>query len=541
MRRVPRVGWLVMLLVIALAGIGIGWTLWFKTLTISGVVETGRVHAGIVNAFTDDDDVVNDTAKDSLDADDCADIGGVDIDGDGLTSCDPAACGRDPKPRYDKDVARCDAAITDDPNKATVTKRNVYPSYHCTAWFDIVNDGTIPVKVAAATINGKPLQPGAPTPFDLSGDGLPDVEIEVPDLELCKQIDPGDEPMQLEVRQHVLQEAPQGASLTYTLEVQLNQWNEPCPPPQPVFEVTAVGATPEAAVAVAEALGLPTSDILMEDGSLLYIDPEKFQAVPTKPAEFVPDTEEDGQETVAEAFDFDALMEMQVYDEGAALGRSLAAAQVLTITDVAMPSADHSMFEWTMDDQGMVERVPIDTHVNFGFELNGLPVVGPGAKGKVAFDSEGEVSLLRQAWRDVRRGDSVEIMAPGEAQEHCAESFFDVFTEISIANPESAQLNLAPPRLLYYAPSLAMDSVQRLYPHYECGGTAMVNGQEIILQSIFVPAIEDVPQVELSVKCGGEPGHGRGHGERRYAALQLSVELLPRDARSGAGYRRAVD
>lgn len=229
-------GVLFMLLVVALAAIGVGYALWYKVLTIDGTVNTGSVHAKFIAAFTDDDDVVNNVDKDPTDLDDCEDIGGVDMDGDGLTSCDPKESGADAD-RWDKDVARCDAGIDpDDPNVAWVTKTNVYPSYYCTAWFEIENDGTVPVKIASATVNGQPVTPSVPTPFDLdNADGDndnstgADVEIHLTGLdEECQQIEP-DEIVQMDIDQHILQDAPQGDTLSYTVEVQLNQWNEPCP------------------------------------------------------------------------------------------------------------------------------------------------------------------------------------------------------------------------------------------------------------------------------------------------------------------------
>jgi len=219
---------LFMLVVVALAAMGVGYALWYKVLTIDGTVNTGTVHAKFIDAFTDDDDVMNNPDKDAADLDDCEDIGGVDMDGDTLTSCDPMASGAN-APRWDKDVARCDAGITDDENVAWVTKTNVYPSYYCTAWFEIENDGTVPVRIASATVNGVAVTPSVPTPFDLDGDGLDDVEIHLTGLdEECQQIDP-DEIVQMDIDQHILQDAPQGATLSYTVEVQLNQWNEPCP------------------------------------------------------------------------------------------------------------------------------------------------------------------------------------------------------------------------------------------------------------------------------------------------------------------------
>lgn len=213
---------MMVLLFIALAGIGVGYGLWSKTLFISGTVGTGSVDALFVEAFTDDDDGVNDPAKDSQDTGDCEIWVGDAAD---QGSCDPAASGRDPKAHYTKDVAACIAAITGDPTVATVTQSNVYPSYFCTAWFEVLNAGSVPVKVASVTINGKPVNPSATTPFDLTGDGKADLEIHVSEIGICQQIDPR-ELVQMDLDQHVLQPAPQGATFGYGVRIQLNQWNE---------------------------------------------------------------------------------------------------------------------------------------------------------------------------------------------------------------------------------------------------------------------------------------------------------------------------
>jgi len=216
-----------MLLVLALVSVGVGYGLWYKILTIDGTVHTGTVNAVFVDAFTDDDDVVDNPLKDMNDLGDCLDIGGVDVDGDGFTSCDPAASGVDPKARWDKDVARCDAGIDPNDNQiGWVIKRNVYPGYFCTAWFDVDNTGSIPVKVVGATVNGIPITPSVPTPFDLDGDGLDDVAVHLTGLDICQQIEPEDEPVQIDIDQEVLQDALMGTTLRYTVQVQLNQWNE---------------------------------------------------------------------------------------------------------------------------------------------------------------------------------------------------------------------------------------------------------------------------------------------------------------------------
>ncbi len=242
----------VMVLVVALAMVGVGYGLWSKTLFIEGTVNTGRVNVAFTAAFTDDDDVVDDPAKDSQDTASCVaqgDIGSVppgyeseSCPPNAYSSCDPAATGVDPKDHYDKAVARCDArlatAAEDDDQEQPgiqtvfVAITNGYPSYHCTAWFDVVNNGTIPVLLHSFSIEDTvavPCTQGA-TAYDLDGDGEDDVEICVSGLpadgsEL--QLDPFlEDPYQLDLDIHILQSATQNRTMTFGGELFLHQWNE---------------------------------------------------------------------------------------------------------------------------------------------------------------------------------------------------------------------------------------------------------------------------------------------------------------------------
>src|SRR3970040_1007247 len=58
-RKPIPVGTLFMGLVVALAAVGVGYGLWSKTLFIQGSVSAGDLNAVFVDAFTDDDGVVD--------------------------------------------------------------------------------------------------------------------------------------------------------------------------------------------------------------------------------------------------------------------------------------------------------------------------------------------------------------------------------------------------------------------------------------------------------------------------------------------------
>ena len=268
-RRSVGLGGLALMLLLTLAAIGLGFALWSKVLTIGGVVHTGDVDAIFVSVFTDDDDFVDNPLKDKQDTGDCPiSVGPDSVLGfpvkdleDGQTSCDPAATGRDEKLHYDKDVARCDATVRPtDLENAEVQITNGYPGYHCTAWFDVVNNGTIPILLHGVLVAGKPVTPcesGASTPIDLNGDGKPDVEVCVSELfvfdalgnrkeEQCDPHPPGansstnlDE-CQFDLDMHVMQDAPQGATLEFQAQVCVHQWNE-----EPAVPGPFCGPSPE--------------------------------------------------------------------------------------------------------------------------------------------------------------------------------------------------------------------------------------------------------------------------------------------------------
>jgi hypothetical protein len=94
-----------------------------------------------------------------------------------------------------------------------------------------VNNGSVPVKIKSITLEvgatSTKVDPlGGPVAIDLGDSPAPDVEVKVIDVLLCQQIDPQDPPTRVTIDQHVLADAPQGASLAYTVKIEMAQWNE---------------------------------------------------------------------------------------------------------------------------------------------------------------------------------------------------------------------------------------------------------------------------------------------------------------------------
>ena len=221
-----------MLLVSAVAVTGMGYGWWSQTLVISKTVNTGNVDLVYQGASTNDDATTTGGLIDSDDNDLMIQI--FDFWATS-SSADPSAFGpagtstATSTPRYDKDVALCEASIVS-PDTATLDEYRVYPSYHCTAWFDIANNGTVPVKVESirllfATSTEVFIDPAlGVTPVDLNGDELDDVEFDIENINLCFQIDPG-QVIRMAVHQHLLMDAPQTDVLSYSVLVDMAQWN----------------------------------------------------------------------------------------------------------------------------------------------------------------------------------------------------------------------------------------------------------------------------------------------------------------------------
>jgi hypothetical protein len=117
------VGTMFLVLVIALAVLGVGYALWAETLTIEGDVQTGEVDVAIVDASVDE----------------CVDVNGV-------LTC--------PEPVEKEDAANCwletdGSGVEGDDGTSLlrVVARGMYPSYHCKVSFKVESLGNVPVHV----------------------------------------------------------------------------------------------------------------------------------------------------------------------------------------------------------------------------------------------------------------------------------------------------------------------------------------------------------------------------------------------------------
>ena len=135
-----------------------------------------------------------------------------------------------------KDVGMT-SAYKKDPRTIEVILNNVYPSYFTSVSFYVHNCGTIPLIVDKVLIKNQThivaelrKVPAPVVRLDLNGDGKDDVEI-LWGNNFGAQIHPCDTSPEFSFWVHVLQGAPQGATLSFTIEVVAINWNEYVPPP----------------------------------------------------------------------------------------------------------------------------------------------------------------------------------------------------------------------------------------------------------------------------------------------------------------------
>jgi len=155
---------------VGMAGIGVSYALWSKTITLTGSVATGNVNIEW-STFTDNDN-------------------GID-------------------PGYDRNVADCTVVTT--PDKVTFTITNGYPSYTCTISGDIHKSGSIPIKLQNFVYNVPPEITVTPSGGFVNPYGV--------------QLEPGGK-LVGDFKIHVEQGAEQSKTYTFDISATGQQWNE---------------------------------------------------------------------------------------------------------------------------------------------------------------------------------------------------------------------------------------------------------------------------------------------------------------------------
>lgn len=192
-----------MILVIALALLGVGYAVWSETLTISGSVQTGEV----------------DVEFSQYPVEECVDVNGV-------LTC--------PEPPEKAAAANCTVAWSNtatDPNdtganRLQVTVTGMYPSYHCKVGFDVTSTGSVPVHVWRPVPDGT-IPAWVATNFqDCYADGV--------------QLHQGESTNECTMDLHFTndQAPPEGSGpYTFGWTILATQWNEDPAPPADIITV----------------------------------------------------------------------------------------------------------------------------------------------------------------------------------------------------------------------------------------------------------------------------------------------------------------
>lgn len=218
-----KIGFICLALVMALGSLGVAYAAWAETLTIDGTVDTGEADWEFAGFL------ILDYHEPPIDVPDFHSR-------DGFAGPAPYFW---PDP-LGKNVGWGVGTLVDtdgdgDNDTLEFTLHNVYPSYfNMVAVYPKVN-GTMPLKVQSATIasdHGSDEFTALPAyaALDLDGDGKDDIEIDWKN-NFGLQMHPGVKVPEMSFWIHVLPDAPQGASLSFTISIDAVLWNKYVAPP----------------------------------------------------------------------------------------------------------------------------------------------------------------------------------------------------------------------------------------------------------------------------------------------------------------------
>lgn len=268
----------------------------------------------------------------------------------------------------------------------------------------------------------------------------------------------------------------------------------------PVFHVTDNGISDSQAYQFSKSLQVNPELIDFETfhrtGKLSYVDLAKHQYIPTRiVGKGEPDEEK--KSTLLEQIDFDALAMTQPVDQDVVLHQlvtSLKEAELLP--QAYKPYLRHTQFE-AVDSAGKpIADALIDTKVDLQLYTADLPLIGPGAKISATVGADGSTTQFQYANRSLEQAEYVPVIDHATAKRECQQRLLS-----SRKNTMLDELNITT-QLVYYAPSLDLTSVKTIQPHYDCGGTAVVDGEIVNLLHQLIPAVDSAVYVEeVSVRA----------------------------------------
>ena len=272
----------------------------------------------------------------------------------------------------------------------------------------------------------------------------------------------------------------------------------------PIYHVVENGIAEKQAYQLAKGMNVDPESVdlkkLRRYGELQYLDYRGHQFVPTK---FLGrgEADEERKETVVEALDFDSIAKMSPVEGAHALRQLQESLKELgKLPQAYKPEISHARFDAVDKAGNPLLSAQIDTSVALNLYAGEVPLVGPGAKISATIGADGATTRLQYANRELKHGGYVPVIGHDEAQYLCEERLLNSHAEKQF---DALKVTTS---MVYYAPPLELDSVQTLQPHYDCGGTAEVNGEVVHLLHELIPAADSteyVPQVVLNAKADG--------------------------------------
>ncbi|MCG7873204.1 MAG: DUF6345 domain-containing protein [Candidatus Thiodiazotropha lotti] len=235
-------------------------------------------------------------------------------------------------------------------------------------------------------------------------------------------------------------------------------------------------------------------ETVQRTGELSYIDLKNHQYIPTRIAGRG-EADEEKRSTTIEQIDFDALSMIQPIEEDVVLHQLEGSLdEIGLLPQVYKPILRHTQFEAVDIDGKLLADQMIDTKVDLQLYAGDIPLIGPGAKISTTVGSEGNTTQLYFANRSLQQGEPVPVIDHTAAKLQCREKLLS-----GEQSKAFEKLNITT-QLVYFAPSLEMTSVKTIQPHYDCGGTAVVDGEIVNLLHQLIPAVDSseyVPEVTL--------------------------------------------
>jgi hypothetical protein len=250
----------------------------------------------------------------------------------------------------------------------------------------------------------------------------------------------------------------------------------------PIYRVTQEGMTAEEGARLAEAYRIPNA--LQENGAFGYVG-DDFAQVPQR--EVATGKDESGRPTASQALDTRALAQLQPISRGEALERASKITEIIGLGNLELnPKVSHAKL--TLSDKAgrTTGEHLLDTTVSHSFQLGGLPATGQGAKLRITFGPDGNVTQLASSLRKLERAGEEPIIPADEARKACEQLY-----EEGVRQGE--------PTLGYLLPALG--AVETIYPSYTCNPSSET-GEQAHLQ---VPAVEGIgPKATIEVTRSGE-------------------------------------